>query len=187
MLETKQAEKYRAIYKHNSYPSYAVFGNWNAHPVSLSWLSATPTSFTVFFTLICSPPWLIHLSFPLSFCGGPGCATCRGKSCVFSAVFMSSDSTGSWLMGFLKPRNNAITLSISLRSDKTTAGLCAFFPLWFLRCSLGTRLQLCLASTQSCCSGCLHICIQTAGQDYEQHDESKPVSAVAFLRWHADM
>lgn len=40
---------------------------------------------------------------------------------------MSSDSTGSWLMGFLKPRNSAITLSISLHGDKTTAG-----PLRFL-------------------------------------------------------
>lgn len=48
--------------------------------------------------LICTPPWLICLSFPLSFCGGPSRPTCqwRVKFLVASLCPLTAPAPGWW-------------------------------------------------------------------------------------------
>ncbi len=124
------------LFKLNSHPSYTILatGTLSLH---LSWLFPKPSPKHFRSHL---HPTMVNLSVfsPVVLCR-PESPNVSVESYVFSGIFMSSDSTSSWLMGFLRLWNNAITLSISLHGDKRQQQAFALSVLPLSHTSLGIR------------------------------------------------
>lgn len=72
--------------------------SWQPQHSALICAGCIPNPLQSTFALICTPPWLICLSFPLSFCAGLGRLTCqwRVKFLVASLCPLTAPASGWW-------------------------------------------------------------------------------------------